>query len=361
MFEQERDRQDRRGRIRLLLASDVRRGAVHGFEHGRRRPIHVQVSGCGQSDAAGDGTGQVGEDVAEEVVGDNHIEARGIGDHVDGGGVHVHVVVPDVRKLSRNGLDRAAPQVSGVDEDVVLVDQRHVLSSTCRCPRKRVPHHALHPVGRVDRDLGGDFVGGSDTQCTTVPDVGSLGSLADDDEVDVAGVRERTGHTGINPRGPEVDVVVQREPQLEQHFALDQPGRDARVPRGRTDRAEEDRVMLAQGNERFVGKGLARLEPVGRAQAVVGHKQGDGFVTGRTPENLHGLGNDFGADSVPGDNGQVDGCAHPSTLSDCPDGGQSVSHIGYMVFESTRWECPLAQCSPSLARPRQYDWGTTPH
>ena len=39
-------------------------------------PVRVDVAARGQPDAAGDGGGEVGEDVAEQVVGDDHVEAR---------------------------------------------------------------------------------------------------------------------------------------------------------------------------------------------------------------------------------------------------------------------------------------------
>ena len=66
-----RGRQQHRGRVRLALPHDVRRGAVARLEHrmrvadvGRRRHAH----------AADETRGEIGQDVAEHVLGDQHVE-----------------------------------------------------------------------------------------------------------------------------------------------------------------------------------------------------------------------------------------------------------------------------------------------
>src|SRR6478736_9445522 len=92
VVEEQRRGQDRGGGVGLLLARDVGRRAVDRLEHGGRGPVGVDVAGRGQADAAGDGGGEVGDDVAEEVVGDDHVEARRVRGHEDRGGVDVQVV-----------------------------------------------------------------------------------------------------------------------------------------------------------------------------------------------------------------------------------------------------------------------------
>ena len=128
VVQQQRRGQDRRRGICLLLARNVRGRAVDRLEHGRRGAVHVDVAGCGQADAAGDGCGQVGDDVAEEVVGDDDVEACGVGDQEDHGRINVQVVDADVREFLRHGLDRALPQVAGIDQHVVLVDVGELLA-----------------------------------------------------------------------------------------------------------------------------------------------------------------------------------------------------------------------------------------
>ena len=97
---QQRHRHDRGGRIRDPLAGDVRRAAVYRFEHRRVGPGRVDISAGGQPDSAADRGGQVRDDVAEQVVGDDDVEAAGIGDEMDGRGVDVLIGHLDVRIFS---------------------------------------------------------------------------------------------------------------------------------------------------------------------------------------------------------------------------------------------------------------------
>src|SRR6478736_8922557 len=96
VVEQQRGGQDRGRGVGLLLPGDVGRGAVHGLEHRGGRPVGVDVAGGRQADAAGDRGGEVGDDVAEEVVGDDDVEATGVGRHEDRGRVDVQVVGGDL-------------------------------------------------------------------------------------------------------------------------------------------------------------------------------------------------------------------------------------------------------------------------
>src|SRR5215468_10259447 len=66
--------QDRSGRVRFLLAREVRGAAVHRLEHAGRGPLRVDVPARGEPDAAGHGGAEVGQDVTEQVVGHDHVE-----------------------------------------------------------------------------------------------------------------------------------------------------------------------------------------------------------------------------------------------------------------------------------------------
>src|SRR5690606_35298121 len=92
VFEQEGDGEDGCGGVRLALTGDVGGRAVHGLEHRRRGPVGVDVARRRETDAARDGGGEVREDVPEEVVGDDHVEARRVGHEEDRRGVDVQVV-----------------------------------------------------------------------------------------------------------------------------------------------------------------------------------------------------------------------------------------------------------------------------
>ena len=134
------------------------RGAVHRLEHARRGAVRVDVGRRGQADAARDRRGEVREDVAEQVVGDDHVEPRRVGDQEDRRRVHVQVVDRHVGELGVHGLDRAAPQVAGVHQHVVLVHERELLARAGRGAGERVAHHALDAERRVHADLVGHLV-----------------------------------------------------------------------------------------------------------------------------------------------------------------------------------------------------------
>ena len=60
-----------------------------------------------------------------------------------------------------------------------------------------VADDALDAVRGVDRDLGGDLGRGADAERAAVADVGTLGALAHDDEVDLAALGR--GRPGVRP------------------------------------------------------------------------------------------------------------------------------------------------------------------
>ena len=72
---------------------------------------------------------EVGEDVAEEVVGDDHVVLLGRLHEVDAGGVDVVVGGGDVGVLGGDLVEGALPQVAGEGEHVRLVHQREVLAA----------------------------------------------------------------------------------------------------------------------------------------------------------------------------------------------------------------------------------------
>ena len=219
MGKQQRDRHDRRGRIGDALTGDIRCATVHGLEHRGIGPGGIDISARGQANSAAHRRGQVGDDVAEQVVGDDHVKTPRVGDQEDGGSIdvlicHLHIGVV----LSDLGHD-ARPQLPGEGQHVGLVHQRQMLA-TPPSALERVGHHTTHPEGGVQAYLGGYFVGRSDANRTTGTGVGTFGPLAHHHEIDVGISGERTAHSRIQPGGPQVDVVIQLETQAQQQTSL---------------------------------------------------------------------------------------------------------------------------------------------
>src|SRR5690606_8047215 len=105
------------------------RRAVHGLDHRGPGALGVEVAGRGQADAPGDRAAEVGEDVAEQVVGDDHVVALRVLDEVDAGGVDVVVGRAHLGVLGGHLVENPLPQVAGVGEHVGLVHQGQVLAA----------------------------------------------------------------------------------------------------------------------------------------------------------------------------------------------------------------------------------------
>ena len=144
----------------------------------------------GQADAAGDRGGEVGDDVAEEVVGDDHVEAGRVGGHEDHRRVDVQVVDGDVGELRGRPRSTSRHQTAPAwTSTLVLWTRVSFLRGTALGAGERVADHPLDAERGVDADLGGDLGRRADAQRAAVAGVGTLGALADHHEVDVAGVR----------------------------------------------------------------------------------------------------------------------------------------------------------------------------
>ena len=95
-----------------ILSGDVRGRAVDGLV---QPPGAVPQAGGGHhADAAGDLAGLVGQDVAEHVLRDNHVELGGILADLHGAVVHEHLPVFHVRVLRRQAVHHLPPQAAGV-------------------------------------------------------------------------------------------------------------------------------------------------------------------------------------------------------------------------------------------------------
>ena len=142
----------------MRCPGDVGSRTVHRLEHAGERAVGVDVARGRQADAAADRAGQVGEDVAEEVVRDDDVESSRVGDEEDRRGVDVQVVDRDIGILGRHRVDRALPERPGEDEHVGLVHERELLARASGCRGERVAHDALDPERGVDGHLVRDLV-----------------------------------------------------------------------------------------------------------------------------------------------------------------------------------------------------------
>ena len=173
------------------------------------RTFGVDISRGRKANTTGDGSRLIGQDVTKEIVSNDDIEAAWISHHVDRCGVNVTVVDADLRVFAAHFLDNPAPQPTGEDQHIVLVDQCEVVSRTGCCLFKCVAHQALNAKGRVDGDLLCDLVNRTLAQGSAVSGIKAFSALAHDDEINVSGVRQRGRDTRVVVRGAQIDIVVQ--------------------------------------------------------------------------------------------------------------------------------------------------------
>ncbi len=210
--------------------------------------LGVDVAAGGDAHAALDDAAQVGDDVAEHVRGDDHVVVLGVLDHPHAAGVDVVVVGLDVGVLLGHLLERPPPEVVAEGQHVGLGDQRELLALGV-VPLAGVlegpADAAFAALAGVDGRLRGDLVGrallaGSRRRRSTGPRCsrGRRRSRCRSGPCPASGVST----PGKSFTGPEVDVLVEVEPQVEQQLAFEDAGRDV----GMADGAEQDGVELAQ-------------------------------------------------------------------------------------------------------------------
>ena len=195
------------GGVRLLLASDIRGGAVDGLEDG---DLVTHVAGGGEAEAADEAGAHVGEDVAVEVGHDEDlvVVGDGVGGHAQAGVVEELGVELDVGVL-------AGDLAGGVEEEAVrelhdggLVDDADLLAADLLGVLEGEAEDAL------GGGAGDELDGLHDAVDDLVLDarVLALGVLADEDGVDivVGGLVAGDGHAGAEV-GEEVEGAAEGE------------------------------------------------------------------------------------------------------------------------------------------------------
>ena len=99
--------------------------------------------------------------------------------------------------------------------------------------------------------------------------------------------------------------MVEREAQLQEQAALDDPAREPGIPRVAADRPQQDRVVRGELVEVGLLEDGARLQEVPGAERELGRRD----LHPRGPEHLECFGDDLGADAVTGDDGEREGGA----------------------------------------------------
>ena len=271
---------------------------MHRLEERRVGPFGVQVAAGGQAHAALDGGADVGDDIAEQVVGNDHVEPFGGVDQMQAHGVDVVVVGLHLRVFLGRLADGAVPEVPRVGEHVGLVPQGEAAAAGHGAlePEADDP---LHAEAGVDRILEGDLGGRAFAQETPGARIGAFGVLAGYEYVAAVRrqARHRRGHPLVQLHRAEVHVQVEVEAQAQQQAPFQHPGRDV----GPADRPHQDGVVAGQLLFYGVGQHLAGGQIPVAAQVVVVGLEGEAEPPGGRLHRLQGLGGHLRADSVSGD------------------------------------------------------------
>ena len=254
MAQQQRAGEDGAQRVGDVAPGDVRRGAVNRLVQAARAA--AQARGGHHAEAARDGGALVGEDVAEEVAGDHHVELGRAQDELHGGVVDVHVADLDLRILGGKALHGLAPE-AGALEHVRLVDGAELAAAL-------FGHLKADAREALDLHLGiGHLVGGglAVVGAPALAEVDVAGQLAQDHDVDgllddVRAQRARAGKLRMDGAGAQVGEHAHALAQGEQAL-FGAAGRLDAIPLGAADAAHEHGVGRVAGGEGLVGEGHA--------------------------------------------------------------------------------------------------------
>jgi hypothetical protein len=270
---------------------------VYRLEHRREVALWVEVRRRRDADAAGDRGGEVGEDVAEQVRTDDHVEPRRVEHYLGDERVDV-LLVPGHGRVPRAGLDhQLVPERHGVHDPVRLGGGSDVpapgfgqLEGVVEDPGDAGPGE--------DRLLYGHLVGEASVEPAADLGVLALDVLPHHHEVHVGGrLADRARHALEYLDRPQVDVLAELAADRDQQA----PQRNVVRHAGPADGTEQDRVVVADAVQPVRGHHRA-LRQVTRARPVELVVVERDAVAGADPvEDGTGRWQHLGADAVAGD------------------------------------------------------------
>ena len=130
-------------------------------------------------------------------------------------GLHFGKFAPDLFK-------KTGVQTTSMYEHICFVDEGQLLTAGL-CQFEGVPDQPTNTVGCIDGYFGCDFGIGTAANSSSITHVGPFGTFAHHHEVDLSRVAQRRHCPRVQPCGTQVNVMVEREAQLQKHFTFDQP------------------------------------------------------------------------------------------------------------------------------------------
>ena len=265
----------------------------------------MDVAGRRHAEPALERGSQVGDDVAEQVVGDDHLKLPGVQHQVHRQRVDVVVRRVDAgiarRRLSKYPL----PQGVAVRHRVALVRHANLRQPARSGELERVADDSAHTFIGVDLLLDRYLIVRAGLEASADAHIDPFRVLAEHDEADVPRPPslQRTEALVQQLHRPVVDIEVQLEARAQQDIARVPVVRNARVAEG----ADEDRVERPERVVAVRGNRDAGLQVVIRTprQMLELERPPEPLADGL--DDLHSFGSHFPADAVAGNDGDLQG------------------------------------------------------
>ena len=290
--QQHRGRSDRAERVRDALPRDPRRRAVDRLEQPGPRTQRCRRQ---QPERPHQHGRFVAQDIAEHVLGEDHVERRRLGDQLHRRKVDVQVLQAHVGVVATHPRDHVAPQLRHL-EHVSLVDRRHEAAPSAR----RLEGDPCDPLD-LRRGIGERVDGTRLVAPPRLPVVQSPRQLAHDQQVDTVealGFQGRAvGEYGVHGDGTQIRVYPEQRPQREEtRFRSQVAGR--LIERGVAHRAQQHGIGTLHGGARL---GRQRIAGGSHSRGADGKtREGDLHLEALAHRLEHPLrlGDHLGADAV---------------------------------------------------------------
>ncbi len=264
----------------------------------------MDIGGGREAEATCELRGEVRDDVAEEIVGDDDVELARVADELHGEGVYIKVTGIDYGIFGADGFKDALPEVAGEGHGVGFVRHAKPLEFMSAGVVEGVADDAFDALAGVDVFLDGDFVGGVFLVEAAHAHVEAFGVFAKYHKADIVGgdVAERGEALVEEFGGAGIDEKVELKAQTEQDVRGVLIGGHAGIAEG----AEENGVELIAHH--FNGarrKGDVFAEIFVGAPVELDELDGAVALGSRGIDALDGDGRDFLADAIAGNDGDA--------------------------------------------------------
>jgi hypothetical protein len=299
MIEHHGRREHHRDRVGDALAGDVGRRAVHGLEDGRVGP---DVGARRHAEPADEAGHEVGQDVAEEVGGDDDIEAPRVEHELHRARIDDHRLHLDAALVAAlvHLLGRLEEDAGERLHDVGLVHHRDLLAAGGDGVFEGILQQPAAALARVD--AGGHRHSVRvvvDLHVVLVADVEAFQVLAHDHEVDVVVAAAR------NEGACRAQIRVELERLAQAHVR-----RTVAAAGRRLERALQRKARAANAVEHGRGQRVAGLLHAGQARDLAVPLEGGAERVEREQRGV----DDLGTDAVAGNQRGGNACGHGRAL-----------------------------------------------